>query len=320
LCSRGANALGHATRESSTVPVDTSPDKVVSLSEAVAGVADGAVVALGGGLSSRLPMALVRELCRQQRRDLHLVGSAHGIDVDLLIAAGAVGVVEESYVGFEQDLGVAPAYRSAIETGAVELRETCCATLLAQLRAAEYGIPFMPVRGVLGSTILQLHPEYRELECPFTGERLLLAPALSPDVALLHAVAADAAGNVVLPKPYVLDVRFAYASRRVIVSTERILEPGQLKLDEVTIPHFVVGAVVEAPYGAHPASCYPDYSYDRRALQDWVKVASSNGRLRNVIEALVAEDESAYRAALGSARLEELRAWDARDRLLDLMQ
>ena len=88
-------------------------DKRVSLADAVALVSDGAIVALGGGLSARLPMAMVRELVRQGRRGLHLVGSAHSIDVDMLVAVGAVRRCEESYVGFEQDLGLAPAYRRA---------------------------------------------------------------------------------------------------------------------------------------------------------------------------------------------------------------
>ena len=141
-------------------------DKLTGLSQAAAAVTDGALVALGGGLSARLPMALVRELIRQGRRGLHVVGSAHGIDVDLLIAAGAVAVCEESYVGFEQDLGLAPAYRRAAEHRTVEVRESCCATILAQLRAAEFGLPFMAVRGVKGSDIRRLHPEYAELDCP----------------------------------------------------------------------------------------------------------------------------------------------------------
>lgn len=126
-------------------------DKLVDLDRAARAVDDGALVALGGGLSARLPMALVRELIRQGRRGLHVVGSAHSIDVDLLIATGALAICEESYVGFEQDLGLAPAYRRAAETGAIELRESCCATILAQLRAAEFGVPFLPVRGVKGA-------------------------------------------------------------------------------------------------------------------------------------------------------------------------
>ena len=98
-------------------------------------------------------MAMVRELVRQGRRGLHLVGSAHSIDVDMLVAAGAVRRCEESYVGFEQDLGLAPAYRRAAEEGSIEVAESCCVSLLAQLRAAEMGLPFLPVRGVRGSDI-----------------------------------------------------------------------------------------------------------------------------------------------------------------------
>ena len=188
-------------------------DKRAALADAAALVTDGAIVALGGGLSARLPMALVRELVRQGRRGLHLVGSAHSIDVDMLVAAGAVRRCEESYVGFEQDLGLAPAYRRAAEEGSIEVAESCCVSILAQLRAAEMGLPFLPVRGVRGSDIRRLHPEYAEITCPFTGETLVAVPALRPDVALLHAPAGDRYGNLHLEQPYVLDERFASAAR-----------------------------------------------------------------------------------------------------------
>ena len=155
-------------------------DKRAALDDAAALVTDGALVALGGGLCARLPMALVRALIRLGRRDLHLIGSAHSIDVDLLIAAGAVKVCEESYVGFEQDLGLAPAYRRAAATGAVEARESCCVTILTQLRAAEMGVSFLPVRGVKGTGIERMHPEYARVTCPFTGDELVVVPPLRP--------------------------------------------------------------------------------------------------------------------------------------------
>ena len=184
-------------------------DKRAALDDAAALVTDGALVALGGGLCARLPMALVRALIRLGRRDLHLIGSAHSIDVDLLIAAGAVKVCEESYVGFEQDLGLAPAYRRAAATGAIEARESCCVTILTQLRAAEMGVSFLPVRGVKGTGIERMHPEYARVTCPFTGDELVAVPPLRPDVALLHAPIGDARGNLHLDQPYVLDERFA---------------------------------------------------------------------------------------------------------------
>jgi glutaconate CoA-transferase, subunit A len=290
------------------VTVKTERDKLMSLSEAARLVRDRDIVALGGGLSHREPMALVRELVRQQRRELRLVGSAHGVDVDLLTGAGCVGVVEESYVGYEQDLGLAPAFRRAIESGAVELRETCCYTLLQQLRAAEYGLPFMPVRGVLGSGIMGLHPEFRELTCPFTGERLLAVPALAPDVALIHVPTADRRGNVELPKPYVLDEHFANASRTVIVSAERVVPEGELGRERTTLPYHLVSAVVEAPLGAHPTSCYPDYSYDREQLRRWVEAAGSDEQVAAYVRDVVGESEERYREAIASD-VERLASW-----------
>src|SRR5262249_44512507 len=115
-------------------------DKRASLADAVSLFSAGATVAVGGGLSARLPMAMVGELVRQNRRGLHLVGSAHSIDVDLLVATGAVRRLEESYVGFEQDLGLAPAYRRAAEEGSVEVAGRCCGTILPQLRGAARGL------------------------------------------------------------------------------------------------------------------------------------------------------------------------------------
>lgn len=279
-----------------------APDKVTTLAEAAALVTDGATVALGGGLCSRLPMALVRELVRAGRRDLHVVGSAHSIDVDLLIAAGAVKVCEESYVGFEQDLGLAPAFRRAAETGTVEVRESCCVTILTQLRAAEMGLPFLPVRGLKGTDILALHPEYGMVTCPFTGEELVAVPALVPDVALVHAPIGDRHGNLALDRPYVLDERFAHASRMVVATVDRLVPTAEVAAAGVVIPAHCVAAVVEAPFGAHPSSCYPGYAYDRPHLAEYVAAAGGDG-LAGYLERYVAPGEDAYREMIDGDRL-----------------
>ena len=285
-------------------------DKRASLTDAVSLVGDGATVALGGGLSARLPMALVRELVRQGRRGLHLVGSAHSIDVDLLVAAGAVRRLEESYVGFEQDLGLAPAYRRAAEAGTVEVAESCCATILAQLRAAEMGLPFLPVRGVRGSDIIRLHPEYAEITCPFTGETLVAVPPLRPDVALLHAPAGDRYGNLHLEQPYVLDERFASASRSVVATVDELVSTDEVTAAGVTIPAHLVAAVTEVPYGAHPSSCYPHYSYDRAHLREYVSAAQSGpDDLEKYLGVYLGGSEQEYRAAVGAERLAALATW-----------
>jgi glutaconate CoA-transferase, subunit A len=294
------------------MPFHLDADKLVDLDRAAAAVADGALVALGGGLSARLPMALVRELIRQNRRDLHVVGSAHGIDVDLLVAAGAVAICEESYVGFEQDFGLAPAYRRAAEAGAIEVRESCCATILAQLRAAEFGLPFMAVRGVKGSDIRRLHPEYQELTCPFTGETLVVVPPLRPDIALIHAPLGDRRGNLHLDQPYVLDERFAAASANVVATVEAVVSSEQVIAAGITIPAHLVSAVAEVPYGAHPTSCYPGYAYDRAHLAEYVRAATAGGaELAGYLDRYVAEapTEDAYRKVVGEDRLAGLGRW-----------
>jgi glutaconate CoA-transferase, subunit A len=285
-------------------------DKRASLSDAVSLVADDAMVALGGGLSARLPMAMVRELVRQGRRGLHLVGSAHSIDVDMLVAVGAVRRCEESYVGFEQDLGLAPSYRRAAEEATIEVAESCCATILAQLRASEMGVPFLPVRGVRGSDIARLHPEYAEITCPFTGETLVAVPALRPDVALLHAPAGDRYGNLHLEQPYVLDERFASASRMVVATVDEISSPEEVAAAGVTVPGHLVAAVAEVPFGAHPTSCYPRYAYDRAHLSEYLSAAQSGpDDLGKYLATYVSGSEQDYREAVGGARLDALITW-----------
>jgi glutaconate CoA-transferase subunit A len=294
------------------MPMHLDPDKLVDLEQAAALVPDGALVALGGGLSARLPMALVRELIRQGRRGLHVVGSAHSIDVDLLTAAGGVRVCEESYVGFEQDLGLAPAYRRAAETGTIEVRESCCATMLTQLRAAEFGLPFLPVRGVKGSDIRRLHPEYGEITCPFTGERLVAVPALRPDVALLHAPVGDRRGNLHLGQPYVLDEHFAAASRKVVATVDRLASTTEVAAAGIIVPAHLVAAVAEVPYGAHPTSSYPGYAYDRAHLAEYVEAAKNGGEeLSRYLEHYVtgAPTEDTYRKLIGEDRLAALGRW-----------
>jgi glutaconate CoA-transferase subunit A len=255
-------------------------------------------------------MAMVRELVRQGRRGLHLVGSAHSIDVDLLVAVGAVRRCEESYVGFEQDLGLAPAYRRAAEEGTIEIAESCCATILAQLRASEMGLPFLPVRGVRGSDIRRLHPEYAEITCPFTGEQLVAVRALRPAVALLHAPVGDRYGNLHLEQPYVLDERFAAASQLVIATVDELVGTDEVVAAGVTIPGHLVAAVVEAPFGAHPTSCYPRYAYDRDHLREYVSAAQSGpDGLEKYLATYVNGSEESYQAAVGAGRLAALTTW-----------
>jgi glutaconate CoA-transferase subunit A len=167
----------------------------------------------------------------------------------------------------------------------------------------------MPVRGVAGTGIRDLHPEYGEIECPFTGERLVAVPALAPDVALIHGLCADRRGNVHIERPLVLDERFAHASKRVIVTVERLADTREVAEAGVVLPSFLVDAVVEAPLGAHPTSCYPHYAYDRAHLREWVAAARSDDGVAAYLDRYLAGDEAAYLDAVGSERLKGLAEW-----------
>ena len=284
--------------------VHLAPDKHTDLETAAALVRSGSLVALGGGLSARLPMALVRELIRAGTGDLHLVGSAHSIDVDLLAAAGSISVCEESYVGYEQDHGLAPAFRRAVQEGSLEARESCCDTILTQLRAAEMGLPFLPVHGVKGTDIEALHPEYSRVTCPFTGESFVAVPPLAPDVALIHAPLGDREGNLHIEKPYVLDEHFALASGMVIATVDRIAPTEEVAEAGIVIPFYRVAAVAEVPYGAHPTSCYPGYAYDRRHIATWVAAAKTSSGADEYLRTFVTgADEEEYRDLIGRDRV-----------------
>jgi glutaconate CoA-transferase subunit A len=293
----------------------TQNDKRCSLTELVAHIQNGDCLAIGGGLSWREPMAALRELIRQNIKDLKLVGSAHGIDVDLLCGAGSVAVSAESYVGFEQDFGMALNYRRACETGVVKVEDNCCYSLVQQLRAAIQGLPFMPIRSVQGTDFLKLHPEFKTMACPFTGEQLVLVPALIPDVALIHAHYADEHGNLHIEGPPVADILFAKAAKKVIATVEALISHDELAKKGVTIPYFYVTAICETPYGAHPTSCYPRYAYDREHTASYYQAAKQGADSfhKDYLAPFVygCEDHDAYIKAIGGeARLACLEQWD----------
>lgn len=292
----------------------TQADKSCALTDLLRYAKDGDTVAVGGGLSWREPMAALRELIRQGRKGLKVVGSAHGIDIDMLCGAGVVAASGESYVGFEQDFGMAPNYRRACESGQVQVEDNCCYTLVQQLRAAISGLPFMPIRSVQGTGFEALHPEFKTMICPYTGEKLVLVPALKPDVAILHAHYADRHGNLHIEGPPVADILFAKASRKVLVTVEEIIAHEELAEIGVTIPYFYVTAVCEVPYGAHPTSCYPNYAYDRQHTRYYYDQAKQGAEIfwDNYLQPFVKQcpDHEVYLEAVGGhERLTRLAAW-----------
>ncbi len=275
----------------------------------------GDCLAVGGGLSARAPMALIRAILRHKVRNLKVVGSAHGIDIDLLCGGGAVSSTAESYVGFEQDFGMAPNYRRGCETGEIKIEDSCCYTLVQQLRAAISGLPFMPLHSIRGTDLSQIHGEYKTMTCPFSGDELVLVPALSPDVAIIHAQYGDAQGNLRIEGPPVADILFAKASKTVLATVERLVSNEELRqLGGANIPYFYVNALAEVPMGAHPTSCYPFYGYDRPHTEKYVAAAKSGVETfqKDYLNPFVIDcpNHDAYLEAIGGAAARtRLESW-----------
>jgi glutaconate CoA-transferase subunit A len=259
-------------------------DKRTTLVEAVATVPDGARIALGGNTLHRGPGAAVHEIVRQGKRRLEIVKTAGAYDVDLLCAAECVAAVSAGFVGYETPFGMAPAYRKAVESGMVEAREHACATVIAGLRAAIQGVPFMPVAGLHGSD-LPAARGFQAVADPYSEATVYVVPALIPDVAILHVQEADAAGNGRIIGTRFEDVLMAQAARRVVLTAERIVDGAAFTEapESVAIPSFLVDAVVAAPSGAWPFSCTPYYGYDTAYLAAWVAAARDPDTAREFI-------------------------------------
>ena len=246
-------------------------------------------------MSSREPMALIRSIIRNRVNGLTVVGSAHGIDIDLLCGANAVSASQESYVGFEQDFGMAQNYRRGCESGEIEIQDNCCYTLVQQLRASIQGLPFMPIRSVRGTDFEKIHPGYETIQSPYSEEDILVVPPLTPDVAIIHVQYADSHGNLRIEGPPVVDLLFAQASKKVLATVEKIVTNEELKrLGGANIPYFYVTGIAEASMGAHPTACYPFYAYDREHTELYMAAAKegSTGFKNKYLKYFVYECES----------------------------
>ena len=274
-------------------------DKRRSLAEAVATIPDGSCVALGGNTLHRAPAAAVHELIRQRKQQLELVKTAGAYDIDLLCGAGAASVVSAGFVGYETVFGLAPMYRRAVEVGAVEAREHACYTIIAGLRAASQGVPFMPLNGLQGSDLVGLRG-FASVRDPYSDsdQDVIVVPAIVPDVALIHVHEADQEGNARIVGSVFEDALMARAARRVILTAERIVDRADLAAEpeRTTIPGFLVDAVVEAPRGAWPTSCAGLYQYDEQFIADLLAESGDPHRLARFVDARILQAGPAIQA------------------------
>jgi glutaconate CoA-transferase subunit A len=272
-------------------------NKTTSMSDAIAAIADGARIALGGNTLHRGPCAAVREIVRQRKRGLEIVKTAGAYDVDLLAGTGCAASASVGFVGFETVFGMAPSYRRAVERGDLEVKEHACYSVIAGLRAAIQGVPFMPIAGMQGSDVPAVRG-FATVVDPYAGQAVVAIPALIPDVAIIHVQEADREGNARIVGTRFEDVLMAQAARRVIVTAERIVDGAAFVVtpELVAIPGFLVDAVVEAPGGAWPCSCAGCYDYDAGYLAEYVAAGRDEETYQRFVETRVLE------SALAGAR------------------
>ena len=236
-------------------------EKVMSLDEAAALVPDGASVGIGGSTLSRTPMAMIWALIRARRKDLRCARSITSSEGELLFASGASRHILTSW--FSQGIvwGVSRIMRLYTETGRARFEEWSHMAVGLRFRAGAMGVPFLPMRSMMGSDVIARLPDAKQFDCPFTGEKLVLVPALNPDVALIHVQRCDAYGNAQIDGLPFMDLDLAMAANRVILTTERVVSNDQIRRapDQTKIPFLAVDAVVEVPFGSAPHECYGLY-------------------------------------------------------------
>jgi glutaconate CoA-transferase subunit A len=266
----------------------------LSLAELAARVPDGALLALPPD-NSLTPGALARALVRRGVRHLRLLGvPVSGYCCDLLIGAGCVASLQTSAASLGES-GVAPRFARALADGTLEVVDATCPAIHTMLQAAEKGVPFMPLRGVLGSDLLPHRPDWRVLDNPFaSGDKLLIVPALAPDVGAFHAVCADQDGNVYVGRRREL-ATIAHASRSTLVTVERIFGGNLLEDERLaagTIAAVYVGAIAVAPGGAFPSGLLDEYPADTAHLADYARLARTDSGFADYLKRFVADEAS----------------------------
>lgn len=233
-------------------------EKLMTEEEAITRfVPDGAYLAYDFSSLTRGPQALIREIIRQRKRDLWVCAEFTLHETPLLVGAGCCRRIDVGFLGYGDYIG------RAVAEGKVKVFDWTNGALAARVLAGARGIPFLPLRSLLGTDGLKSSGA-KVVKDPFTGDPVCLVPALHPDVFLVHVHQADVYGNARIFGTNLFALEAAMASRRVIVSTEEIIDPLEFRKEpsKTTLPYFLVDAVVHLPFGAYPGGMPGRYELD----------------------------------------------------------
>lgn len=312
--------------------MDTATDKVMDLETAVERfVENGSHVSIGGFTVNRNPMAAVYELIRQRKKNLHLYAHSNGQGVDELIGGGCVARLEIAYGGNGRFAPTCLRFRKAVERGSLQVEDYSNYQMTLRFLAGAMGVPFLPTRSSLGTSLLTEwgfsenerksdprlpNRKVHVMENPMDGwggvDRVVLVPAVNPDVTIIHAQKADRAGTARIEGLTFADVEQVKAAARVIVTCEELVETDRLREnpDLNQVPFFCVDAVVEVPFGAYPTACYRYYDYDPVYLNAYRDAATDDETFEAYLKANIfdVKDHAAFLDRQGAGRLSAIAA------------
>ncbi|MEJ8572453.1 CoA transferase subunit A [Microbaculum marinum] len=276
---------------------DLSKTRILASADELAReVPDGATIVVFK--DSGVPMETARALIRRGAKDLHLVTvPTSGLFADLLIAAGCVATIETAGVSLGE-FGPAHNFARAVKTGTVTIRDSTCPAVYAGLQAAHKGIPFMPLRGLIGSDLMRVRDDYRVIDNPYgENDPIVAIPAIRPDIALVHVPLADRFGNLWIGRAAELRI-LAQASARTLASAEEIVEDNILedeRLAAACLPRHYVSALAQAPRGAWPMDMPGRYGVDSGHMRGYAEqtreAAGTAAYVRALVEAAPAAAE-----------------------------
>jgi glutaconate CoA-transferase subunit A len=288
-------------------------NKLMSVSDAVSRfIHDGDYLASGGFGGVRISTAILHEIVRQRKKKLGMSGHTATHDFQILAAGKCFDRCDIAYVVGLEMRGLSPNARRMMESGEVRVTEWSNATLGWRYKAAVMGIPFLPARSILGTDVFK-HSAAKEIVCPFTGQKLAAIPALFPDVGIIHVHRADVSGNAQIDGISIADYDVARASKRLIVTTERIVSTDEIRRDpsKTIAPYWLTDAVCHVPYGSYPGNMPYEYYSDEAHLAEWLDAERDQATLDAFLNKYIfgTKDFEEYLALKGGEkRMAELRA------------
>jgi glutaconate CoA-transferase, subunit A len=284
--------------------IATPESKVRSMRDAIGQLVHDGDTVVVEGFTHLICFAAGHEIIRQRRRDLTLCRLTPDLIYDQMIAAGCARKLVFSWAG-NPGAGSLHAFRRAVErkdpeSVPLEIEEYSHFGMVARLSAGAAGLPFWPLRSYRETDIPTVNPQIRSVECPYTGEQLATVPALRPDVTIIHAQRADAQGNTHVWGLLGVQKEAAFASQRVIVVVEELVDEEVIRSDpnRTLIPGLIVNAVVVEPWGAHPSYAHGYYDRDNAFYVEWEAISRDPAKLRQYLDEYVygVPDRAAYLA------------------------